>query len=198
MAQNRCKKQYAVRFHFFTSHFFHTLIKKWCKTIVKNSTSCNHTRFPCYPTPLRIPIPIAEPLQSHCKKHYFARLHLLSASSATPSISLTSRHTFNISQRTPNTSQDGRSVVQDGAKTAQNVPNVAQDSPKTGLRWFQTGPRWPNARPTWLKPGPRWFQTGPGWLKTGSRWLKTAPRRLDAGLTGSNSEDSKAEESGSL
>ena len=152
MYKNHCKKQHSVHLPSFCStvngtkplqktvrratplfsHFtlFHPLINKRCKTIAKNSTSCNHTLFPCHPTPLLTPTPIAKPFQNHCKKHHFARIYLRSTSSATLSISLTSRHTFNISQRKPNTPQDGRSVPQDGAKTAQNVPRTAQDRPE--------------------------------------------------------------------
>ena len=177
--------------------FFHALIKKWCKAIARNSTSCNHTFFPCHLSPLLIPTPIAKPLQNHCKKHYFVVIYLPSASSATLRISLISRRTFNMSQRELNTPQDGRNVASGGAKTTKNLRNLAQDGSMTRLRWFQTGPRCLDVRSTWLRPGPRCFQTGPGCLKTGSRWLKTVPRSLDAGLTGSNSDDSKAEESGS-
>ena len=158
MYKNHCKKQYSVRLRsawstvngakplqktvrralplFLHLIFFHTLLKKWCKTIAKNTTSCNHTRCPCHPTLLLTPTPIAKPLQNHCKKQHFARLHLLSASSATLSISITSRHTFNISQRTPDAPQEGTNVARDWAKAARSVPNVAQDSPKTGPRWL--------------------------------------------------------------
>ena len=152
MYKNHCKKQYSVRLPFSWSTingakplqktarralplflhltFFHTLIKKWCKTIAKNSTSCNHTCCPCHPTLLLTPTPIAKPLRKRCKKHHFARTYLRSTPSATLSISLTSRHAFIISQRKPNAPQDGRNAAQDGAKTAQNVPRTAQDRPE--------------------------------------------------------------------
>ena len=155
MYKNHCKKQHSAHLPsfcstmhgtkplqktvrratplFFPLHSFSSTHQQAVQNHCKNSTSCNHTLFPCHPTSLLIPIPIAKPLQSHCKKQHFARIYLRSTSSATLSISLTSRHTFNISQRKPNTPQDGRSVPQDGAKTAQNVPNLAQDSSKTGL-----------------------------------------------------------------
>ena len=67
---------------------------------------------------------VAKPLQ---KKHHFARTYLRCTSSVPLSISLTSRRTFNTSQRRLNTPQDGRNVAPGGAKTAQNLCNLAQD-----------------------------------------------------------------------
>ena len=147
MYKNHCKKQHSVHLPsscstingtkplqktvrralplFSHLTFFHALIKKWCKTIAKNSTSCNHTRCPCHPTLLLTPTPIAKPLQNHCKKHYFVVIYLPSASSATLRISLISRRTFNTFQRELNAPQDGRSVASGGAKTARNLRNLA-------------------------------------------------------------------------
>ena len=199
MYKNHCKKQYSVRLPsscstingtkplqktarratplFSHLTLFHPLISERCKAVAKNSTSCNHTFSPRHPTAPFTSTPTPKPLRNRCKKQHSVRLHPRSTVAATPSTSLTPRHTFNTPQHTPNMPQDGPNMAQDGLKTAQNMPNVAQDSPKTGPRWLQTGPRWPNAGPTWPKTGRKWLQTGPGWPKTGPRWPKTAPRR---------------------
>ena len=173
MVRSRCRSQHAVRFHFVhISRFSHArqkVAQSYCK---KQHVVQPHS----------LPVPSDSPTHPNPNCKTVTKPLQKTAFRAPPPAFRAPCHSFDFYhlaphlqlppthvRRAPRRAQRGSRRGQDG--------NVAQDSPKTGLRWVQTGP---------------------GWLKTGSRWLKTAPRRLDAGLTGSNSEDSKAEESGSL
>ena len=157
MDKNHCKKQHSVRLPSFWSTingakplqktvrralplflhltFFHTLIKKWCKTIAKNSTSCNHTRCPCHPTLLLTPTPIAKPFQT------IAKNSISRASTRFPRPLPLFR--FLPPRATPSTS-----------------PNARPTRPKRGPTWPKTGPRRPEACPTWPKTALRQVQDG--------------------------------------
>ena len=118
MDKNHCKKQYSVRLPPFWSaissakplqktvrralpSFLHLIFVTRHQKVVQNYCKKQHVvqphSFPVLSNPSTPPNPncrtVAKPLQ----KHHFARLHLLSASSATLSISLTSRHVFALS-----------------------------------------------------------------------------------------------------
>ena len=148
MYKNHCKKQYSARLPsscstindtrplqktvrralplFSHLTFFRPPIKKWCKTIAKNSTSCSHTFFLCHLSLLLTPAPIAKPLQNHCK-------NIISwSSNCLP-----------------------RPLLLFGFLSSHaalsTCPNAGSTRPKTGATWLQAGPRRPKTCATWPK-----------------------------------------------
>ena len=198
MAQNPCKKQYAVRLHFFlTSLFFiHSSTngaKPLQKTAHRATTLFSRAIQPLYSSQSQ--------LQNRCKT--IAKNNISRASTCVPRPLLLFR--FLLPHATLSTS-----------------PNASPTRPKTGAACLKTGPRRPKTCPTWPKTalrqacdgsrqaqgGPTHAQRGSSQAQDGSRQAQDGSRQARDGLKqfqGASTQayrvrlrGFKAEESGSL
>ena len=159
MAQNPCKKQHAVRLHFFHTSLFFTNPSKFVAKQLHKTPHPATTLFPHPIQPLHSPQPqLQNPYKTIAKNSIPCTS--TRAPPPLPLLQLLSSHT-----------------------TPPTPPNTRPTRPKTGPTWPKTGPRRPKTCQTWPKTAPRQAQDGSRQAQGGPRQAQHGPRQAQDGST---------------